>query len=81
MTFDFDWGSRTKRSHLANIVSTSQLPQRVSAQYWRLTVYSTLYDDSTEAGIAELALQVYNGEILHLFITILACQNPPELQG
>lgn len=62
MTFDFNWGERMKRSHLANKVSITSLPQPVSSRYWRLTVYNTLYDDGIEAGISELALQVNNGE-------------------
>ena len=71
MTFDFNWGERSKRSHLANKVSSTTLPQAVSARYWRLTVYNTLYDDSIEAGIAELALQVYNGQSYSSYIPLI----------
>ena len=71
MTFDFNWGERSKRSHLANKVSSTTLPQAVSARYWRLTVYNTLYDDSIESGIAELALQVYNGQSYSSYIPLI----------
>jgi len=59
--FDFNWGSRLRRSHIINRVNTINLTHPITARYWRLMIYDTLYPD-TQAGLAEIALGVSNGK-------------------